>query len=75
MRDHAVATATRHWFTASARKIRSVKRKTHATVHNTFNIQRHLGNRSRGLIHRATLPSEPLPPSRCRARVPLSLGL
>ena len=38
MRDHAVATATRHWFTASARKIRSVKRETHATVHNSFNI-------------------------------------
>ena len=28
MRDHAAATATRHWFAASARKIRSVERDT-----------------------------------------------
>ena len=28
MRDHAAATASRHWFAASARKIRSVERET-----------------------------------------------
>ena len=28
MRDHAVATASRHWFATSARKIRSVERET-----------------------------------------------